>query len=142
MNEGRREDRPIPACCLDSSFIVHRSSFQGVSRMCCRRPLPFFVLLALGILGVVLRAQAQDEAKAAAEKLAADVAAGKKISEADAKAFAKKYDDLEDVMAVFKPAKKGDMTLESTLNKLAKKTSHSGAEKATLIKIANLSRAL
>jgi hypothetical protein len=111
--------------------------------MCCRRSLLFFALLGLGVLGFTLRAEEAANAKAAAEKLAADLAAGKKISEADAKAFAKKYDDLEDVMEVFKAPKRGQPTLESTLGKLAaKKSGYSDADKKTMIKIANLARAL
>jgi hypothetical protein len=110
--------------------------------MCCQRSLlPLGAVLVLAVLGLASRAQAPANAKAAAEKLAADVAAGKKITAADAKAFAQKWDDLEEVMAVFKQGKK-QPTLEAILNKLSEKKSHTDADKKTLKKIADLARAL
>jgi hypothetical protein len=108
-----------------------------------RRPWFTWWVLLLCVLCVPLHADdGREAAKAAVHKLAADVAAGKKISEEDAKAFAGKHEDLEDVMNVFKAPKRGQPSLETILCQLAKKTSFTTAQKAELRKIANLSRAL
>src|SRR6516162_7747730 len=120
----------------------------GVSCMCCVRSwIPVCLLVALGVLAATLwipSAGAQSDKPAAKEvvKIAEDLAAGKKFSEADAKAFAKKYDDLEDVMGAFKAPKRGQPTLEAILNKLSSKESFTTAEKADLSKIAKISRAM
>jgi cytochrome c556 len=89
-------------------------------------------------------AGAQSDKPAAKEvvKIAEDLAAGKKFTEADAKAFAKKYDDLEEAMGAFKARKRGQPTLEAVLDKLSRKDSFTSAETAQLTKIANISRAM
>jgi cytochrome c556 len=108
---------------------------------------PMCALLAVGVVCSTLwmaPAGAQNDKPAAKEvvKIADDLAAGKKFSEADAKAFAKKYDDLEDVMGAFKAPKRGQPTLETILNKLSNKASFTTAEKEQLMKIAKISRAM
>ena len=110
--------------------------------MNCRRSPVLCALLALSILAVSVQARPDANVKQAVDKLVADVAAGKKVSDKDIEAFVKKYDDLEDVMkAAFKPEKKSP-SLEAVLNKLAKKKTHTAAEKTQLQKIAELSQAL
>jgi hypothetical protein len=109
--------------------------------------LPLCVLFALGFLTSTLwiaSAGAQNNKPAALEvvKIAEDIAAGKKFTEADAKAFAKKHEDLEDTMGAFKAPKRGEPTLEAILNKLSNKSSFTQAEKGQLTKIANISRAM
>jgi cytochrome c556 len=108
---------------------------------------PLCFLFALGALTSMLwisSAGAQSDKPAAKEivKIAEDLAAGKKFTEADAKAFAKKYDDLEDAMGAFKAPKRGQPTLETILDKLSNKESFTEAEKTQLTKIANISRAM
>ncbi len=108
---------------------------------------PVFAVFALGILAWTLwnsPVGAQNNKPAALEvvKIADNLAAGKKFSEADAKAFAKKYDDLEDVMGAFKAPKRGQPTLETILNKLSAKSSFTATEKDELAKIAKISRAI
>ncbi len=99
--------------------------------------------LAILVLAVwVSPARAQDEPGAKAiVKMAEDLAAGKKISEADAKAFAQKYDDLEEVMHAFKRGK-GKPSLEQILNKLSSKSTFSAEEKSQLTTTAKLAQAL
>ncbi len=108
---------------------------------------PVLSVFALGILAWTLwspsaGAQNDKEAAKAVVKIADDLAAGKKFSETDAKAFAKKYDDLEDVMGAFKAPKRGQPTLETILNKLSAKSSFTATEKDELAKIAKISRAM
>src|SRR4051794_4478090 len=100
------------------STLARRCALFTPSGVCLmdRRCLPLLgcAAVALGLLGAVVRAQPAPAAiKAAINKLAADLAAGKKVSAADGKAFAQKFNDLEDVMkAAFKvPGKSG--TLEA-----------------------------
>jgi hypothetical protein len=109
--------------------------------------LPICLLLALGLFistSWISPAGAQNDKPAAKEvvKIAEDLAAGKKFTESDAKVFAKKYDDLEDVMGAFKAPKRGQPNMESILNKLSAKGSFTEAEKAELTKIAKISRAM
>ena len=97
-------------------------------------------ILALALVVTTAWAQNGPAAKEIA-KVADELAAGKKFTDADAKAFAKKYDDLEEVMHAFKQGK-GKPSLEILLGKLASKNSFSAAEKAQLTKIARLSLAI
>jgi hypothetical protein len=98
-------------------------------------------LLALGLVGAAVPARGPVNGREAAEKLAADLAAGKKVSEADARGFAQKWKDLEEVMSVLKPPK-GRPTTERILSELSEKTTFSAQEKKTLARIAGLARAL
>jgi hypothetical protein len=100
-------------------------------------------LLAAGVLVVTVQAQPNPALKKALDKLTADVAAGKTISDKEIKDFTTKWPDLEDVMkAAYKPLGKKGPSYESFLLKLAKKTSLTAPEKADLVKIANVSRAM
>jgi hypothetical protein len=101
----------------------------------------------LVIFGPMSRSAADEDedvkaAKAAVTRLAKDIADGKKVSDETVKQIVKKHDDLEAVMSVYKAEKKGDPTLERILEKLAKKKTFAAKDKATLKKVAELSRAL
>src|SRR6185437_16566253 len=126
---------------LRARRLVPPISFFGVHLMFRRRlQLPGSVLLGLCILGATVQAQAPTDAEAAVAKLKSDVAAGKKISGDDAKAFARKWDDLEDVMkGAFKPKRGAPLR---PLNKLAKQTTFTAADKAQLTRWADRARAM
>jgi hypothetical protein len=97
-----------------------------------------FLCCAAAPAALAAHAQGPATVDEAVAKLTADVDAGKKI---DAKAFAKKWIDLDDVMkAAYKPGKKTN--LEGVLSKLAAKASYTAADRATLEKVAKLSRGL
>jgi hypothetical protein len=107
-----------------------------------RSCVPGCALLALFILGAGVQGQpAPAAARAAAEKLAADLAAGKKISADDAKALAQRFNRVDELMSVYKPARKGQPHLEEVLRTLSARTAFTPAEKTTLTRIAHLSRA-
>ncbi len=77
--------------------------------------------LALYILcAPILADESLQPTKMAVHELAAKIAAGKTISETDARAFAGKHDDLDEVMKVLGAARRGQPTLETILNHLSK----------------------
>jgi hypothetical protein len=88
--------------------------------------------------------QADSEVKpaiAAMHQLASDLSAGKTISVEAARTFAEKWDDLEEIMKVYKP-KRGQPGAERIIEKLSKKTAFTAEEKAQLTRFANISLAL
>jgi hypothetical protein len=108
-------------------------SWQRSRLLCC-------ALLALCILCLTVQAQPPANVNAAVAKLTADVAAGKKISDKDAKAFAAKWDDLEDVMkAGFKP---GGNAPFANVHRLMRQRMFTVADKALLTTFANRSRGM
>ena len=107
----------------------------------CRKRLPLLSCLFLALCVTVQGEIVPATAKVAVEKLAADLTAGKKINPVEAKAFAAKWNRVQDVMSVYKPAKKGQPSLEDRLLALSGKTTFTPEETSTLARIARLSRA-
>lgn len=106
----------------------------------CRKRLPLLSCLFLALCVTVQGEIVPATAKVAVEKLAADLTAGKKINPVEAKAFAAKWNRVQDVMSVYKPAKKGQPSLEDRLLALSGKTTFTPEETSTLARIARLSR--
>jgi hypothetical protein len=102
----------------------------------------FGLLLAVVVVGVSGHAQPAPSAKRAVEKMAADIAAGKKITPDDLKKFFDTWQDLKEMMQVYKPGNNRDKGLEDTLIRLSAQETFSAADKATLQRISRLSQAM